>query len=282
MSAQENTEATKAFTAQSAVFDAIYRPSPIVQYKRERVRALLEKYLAKNSRVLELNAGTGEDAIWLAKQGHTVLATDASLGMIAQQKTKIAAENLGAKIDSRALSFLDLETLKGEKFDAIFSNFGGLNCTDKLQKVLRDLPDLLHPGGIVCLTIMPPNCFWEWLWIFTGKFKKAFRRYKKGGTLAHIEGEYFTTFYYKPSFVKNHLPNFTHLKTEALCLAVPPEHHKKIISPSTPTLKSVAGQRGDFNWRLFRFLKWKENAIKSWPVLRNWGDYFVIVLQKPL
>jgi ubiquinone/menaquinone biosynthesis C-methylase UbiE len=265
MKPAENTKATAAFTAQSAVFDAIYKPSPIVQYKRERVWALLQKHLKPSSRVLELNAGTGEDALWLATQGHTVVATDASSGMIAQQKSKVAAENLEAKIESRELSFLELDALKGQKFDAVFSNFGGLNCTDKLEKVLADADALLHPGGMLCLTIMPPNCFWEWAWIFTGKFKKAFRRYQKGGTPAHIEGAYFTTWYYKPSFVKSHLPHYKVLALEALCLAIPPEHHKKII---------------EHRPRLFAFLKWKENAIKSWPILCGWGDYFVIVLQK--
>ena len=274
MNPSENTKATAAFTAQSGVFDAIYQPSPIVQYKRERVQALLKKYLKPNSQVLELNAGTGEDALWLAANGHTVLATDASPGMLTQQKKKFAASSFAGQLQSQACSFLELEKLQGQKFDAVFSNFGGLNCTDKLDKVLADADKLLRPGGIMILTIMPPNCFWEWLWVFVGKFKKAFRRYQKGGAKAHIEGEYFTTWYYKPSFVKSQLPGLNMLALEALCLAVPPEHHKRLISPPAP-------QRGEFKWRLFRFLKWKESIIKSWPLLRGWGDYFVIVLQKP-
>lgn len=257
--------ATDAFTAQSGVFDAIYRPSPIVQYKRERVRHLLKKFLRPASKVLELNAGTGDDALWLAEQGHSVLATDASLGMLALQKQKFAESPNAALLGSRACSFLELAQLKGEKYDAIFSNLGGLNCTDKLGKVLADANKLLNPNGLLILTIMPPNCLWEWFWIFTGKFRKAFRRWKKGGTQAHIEGTYFTTWYYKPSWVKAQLPNYKHHTTEALCLAVPPEHHKHFIA-NRPAL--------------FRFLKWKESAIKTWPLLRGWGDYFVIVLEK--
>ena len=273
MSTNENTKATAAFTAQSSVFDAIYKPSPIVRYKRERVRTLLTKYLKPNSRILELNAGTGEDALWLAEQGYTVLATDVSPGMLAQQQQKFAASRFADNLESRACSFLALEKLGDQQFDAVFSNFGGLNCTDQLDKVLADSANLLKPGGIMLLTIMPPNCFWEWLWVFTGKFGKAFRRWKKGGTQAHIEGEYFTTWYYKASWVRKQLRGFKHLTTEALCLAVPPEHHKRLISPPAP-------QRGEFNWRLFRFLKWKEKIIKTWPLLRGWGDYFVIVLRK--
>jgi ubiquinone/menaquinone biosynthesis C-methylase UbiE len=266
MNTRENHKATEAFTAQSEVFDALYRPSLIVQYKRERVRLLLSRYLTKNSSVLELNAGTGDDAIWLAQQGHTVLATDASAGMIGRQQEKFAASEVSDKLRSRQLSFLDLAELEGEKFDVIFSNFGGLNCTDQLEKVLLDARQLLRPGGIICLTIMPPNCFWEWLSAFRGNFSLAFRRRKKGGTPAHVAGEWFTTYYYTPRFIRQHLQHFEHLTTEALCLAVPPEYLRHRIEKHL--------------W-LLKILQRKEQMIKSWPVLRNWGDYFVMVLRAP-
>ena len=82
-------QASNAFGKQSAVFDKIYADNTIIHYKRERVRAQLSEYLTtKNSFILELNSGTGEDAIWLAQQGHRVHATDISAGMqeILQQK----------------------------------------------------------------------------------------------------------------------------------------------------------------------------------------------------
>lgn len=266
MATHENKAAATAFTKQSFDFDKQYRQSVIVQYMRPRVYTLLRKYLEEKSRILELNSGTAEDAIWLAKHGHRVLATDVSAGMIAQQRKKVDEQNLTDKIESRELSFLDLNRLEDQNFDAVFSNFGGLNCTDKLNVVLRDAAKKVKPGGIFCLVIMPPNCLWEWLSALKGNFKLAFRRWKKGGTTAHIEGEYFTTHYYKPSYIKTCLPGFTHITTEALCLAVPPEylrHHMERFP------------------RIFQFLKWKENRIKSWPVLRNWGDYFIMVLRAP-
>ena len=268
MNGQQNSTipATNAFTAQSGIFDALYRPSPIVQFKRERVQALLKKYLKPKSRILELNAGTGDDALWLAAQGHTVLATDASPGMLSQQQQKFSESPHKAQLQSRACSFLELEHLQKQTFDAVFSNFGGLNCTHQLAKVLADADKLLAPGGVMLLTIMPPNCLWEWFWVFTGNFSKAFRRWRKDGTPAHIEGQWFTTWYYKPSWVKKQCPGLKHLTTEALCLAVPPEHHKRFIEKRP---------------LIFGFLKWKENFIKTWPLLRGWGDYFVIVLQKP-
>ena len=51
--------ADKAFSRQSVVFDKTYAPNEIIQYKRERVRNLINKYLPASSSILELNAGTG-------------------------------------------------------------------------------------------------------------------------------------------------------------------------------------------------------------------------------
>ena len=81
-----------AFTAQSAIFDQLYATNGIVAYKRERVRQFLLKYLNPGSRILELNAGTGDDAIFLAKQGHHVHATDISTGMQARLKEKVSSQ----------------------------------------------------------------------------------------------------------------------------------------------------------------------------------------------
>ncbi|HKC37340.1 MAG TPA: hypothetical protein VKB95_14790, partial [Chitinophagaceae bacterium] len=70
--------AEKAFNKQSAVFDELYSSNLIIQYKRQRVRDHVQQWVRPNSKILELNAGTGDDAIWFAQQNHTVHATDIS------------------------------------------------------------------------------------------------------------------------------------------------------------------------------------------------------------
>ena len=93
-------------------------------------------------------------------------------------------------------------------YDLIFSNFAGLNCTNELDKVLQSFDSLLKPGGIVTLVILPKFCLWEFLLLFKGKFKTAFRRFSGSkGAKAHIEGEYFRCWYYNPSFIRKHLKN---------------------------------------------------------------------------
>ena len=73
--------AATAFSRQSAIFDELYSANEIVQYKRRRVQNHLQQYISPGNFVLELNSGTGQDAVWLAHQGCRIHATDISAGM---------------------------------------------------------------------------------------------------------------------------------------------------------------------------------------------------------
>ena len=260
--------AAKAFNKQSAVFDELYSSNIIIQYKRQRVREHVQRWLPPGSRILELNAGTGDDAIWFARQGHSVHATDISAGMQEKLLWKVKQLKLESEITHELCSFTDLKSLfdKGP-YNMIFSNFAGLNCTGELDKALQSFSSLLKPGGLVTLVILPRFCLWETLLLFRGKFKTAFRRlFSKNGVRAHIEREYFTCWYYNPSYVIHHLKNsFEVLSVEGLCTLVPPSY-----------LENFPVKRpGLFNW-----LKEKENYWKDkWP-WKSIGDYYIISLRK--
>src|ERR1700733_12687757 len=105
-------KAAEAFNKQSPIFDEIYSPNIIIQYKRDRVRTHVEKFLAPQSNILELNAGTGEDAIYFAQQGHYVHATDISEGMQAELKKKRNNAGLENYISTEICSFTQLNNLK--------------------------------------------------------------------------------------------------------------------------------------------------------------------------
>ncbi|MES1226076.1 MAG: hypothetical protein ABUT20_61945, partial [Bacteroidota bacterium] len=91
-------QAAAAFNKQAAVFDCIYGNDTIIQYKRKRVRDHVMQYLLPHSNILELNAGTGEDAIYFAQQGHFMHATDISIGMQEKLISKIQQNKLEHKI----------------------------------------------------------------------------------------------------------------------------------------------------------------------------------------
>ncbi len=257
-----------AFTKQSEIFDQLYSGNTIIKYKRERVREHIQLYLAPQSRILELNAGTGEDAVYFGSQSHKVHATDLSEGMLKELKKKINEKHLEENISTEQCSFTDLENLKDKgPYNYIFSNFAGLNCTDKLDDVLRSLKPLLEPHGYLTMVILPPFCLWETLLLFKGKFKTAFRRFNGGkGVEAHIEGVFFKCWYYKPSFVIENLKNdfdFVHL--EGLCTIVPPSYIENFAEKYP---------------RMFKFLVRLEKKLKTrWP-WKYIGDYYIITFRK--
>lgn len=260
-------QAASAFDEQSVIFDQLYSGNAIVQYKRDRVRQHVQQYLLPHSRILELNAGTGEDAVYFAGKGYRVHATDISTGMQQVLHEKVQAHGLNKVVTTEICSFTELGQLQYRgPFDLIFSNFAGLNCTDRLNEVLLSLPPLLKPGGIITLVILPPFCLWETSLALKGKFKTAFRRSFNKPVKAHVEGHYFQCWYYPPSYITKVLSNsFDLLGLEGLCTIVPPSYMENFAEKHP---------------RLYRWLKKNEDRRKGqWP-WKYIGDYFIITLKK--
>ena len=262
-------KAAEGFTKQSTVFDELYNGDTIIQYKRQRVREHILSYAKKNCSMLELNCGTGEDAIYFAQKGFSVHATDISQGMIGVLKQKIEKSDLDERITIEQCSFTELEKLQGQRFDYVYSNFGGLNCTGELERVLNSFDAIVNLGGVITLVIISKFCLWETLLLFKGKFKTAFRRFfASKGRKAHVEGSFFKCWYYSPSFIKKQLQSkFEVLSVEGLCTIVPPSYIQNFAEKHP-----IA----------FRFLKKREDSLRSkWP-WRSMGDYFIISLRKKI
>lgn len=264
------TGATLAFDRQSVVFDQLYSGNTIIRYKRERVRQHIMPNLSPGSIILELNSGTGEDAAWFAQQGHYVCATDAAPGMQEKLREKMVKLGLTDRVSTRLLSYTMLDQLEEkEKYDLVFSNFAGLNCTAELEKVLQSLFPLLKPGGQVTLVLLPEFCLWETLLLFKGKFRTAFRRFfSSAGRKAKVESIAFTCWYYAPSFVKKIMrKDYDWLSTEGLCTIVPPSY-----------IEGFAEKHP----RLYKYLVKMENRYKQhWP-WRHCGDYYIISFRKKI
>jgi ubiquinone/menaquinone biosynthesis C-methylase UbiE len=260
--------AEAAFTRQSVIFDELYSGNTIVNYKRERVRQQVLEHLAPGSNILELNAGTGEDAVFFARQGFKVHATDISAGMQDELQKKTKKNNLDGLVSTELCPYSQLDQLKNKgPYDLVFSNFAGLNCTDELDKVLASFDALLEPGGMVTLVILPKFCLWETLLLFKGKFKTAFRRFFSArGRSAHIEGTHFKCWYYNPSYILKRLKvNYQLLRIEGLCTIVPPSY-----------IEGFAEKHP----RAYRFLKEKEEKFKARRPWRSIGDYYIISFKK--
>ncbi len=215
----------EAFSRQSLIYDDYEKEHPVLSFMRQEVRLHVMNFLKKGDKILELNSGTGTDAVFFAENGFKVHATDISEGMIFQLKNKAVKHQLTDNISIQRCSFFELDKLNSGSFDYIFSNFGGLNCSPDLMEITKHFPNLLNKNGRVTLVLMPPVCPWELALVFRLHFKTAFRRLKKNGTKSHIEGKYFNTFYYTPGQVLKALgKNFRKIKLQGLASFTPPPY----------------------------------------------------------
>ena len=226
----------EAFNCQSEFFDQYEEQNEILKRMRSVVRMHLLRHLNNGNRILELNAGTGLDAVFLAQKGFCVHAIDLSEGMLKKLETKINLYRLSEKLSFELLSFTELDKLREQTFNHIFSNFGGLNCAENLNEVTKHFNRILKPGGKITLVIMPPVSLWEIALVLKGKFKSAFRRLHKNGTMANIEGIKFKTYYYNLGKLKQALGhNFKLVEVQGLASISPPpyadkfpKHHPKL------------------------------------------------------
>lgn len=216
------SEVNKAFTKQSTIYDKYEEHNKTLAWMRNQVHNAALSFLKKDDIILELNSGTGTDAVFFAKKGFRVLATDLSDGMIEKIELKVNHEKLSGLIDVLQCSYTELNRIQNQKFNFIFSNFGGLNCISDLNLVAKHFPSLLQNHGIVCLIIMPPFCPWEIIQLLKGKIKFALRRFNKSGSLANVEGVNFVTYYFSHRKIISALgPNFNLLKLMSLGVFTP-------------------------------------------------------------
>ena len=251
----------RAFSKQAVHYDADDAANPILTEWRQQVYAHVSRFLSPSSFMLELNAGTGIDAVHFAKQGHRVHAIDIAEGMLAQLLKKSA----GLSVTGQRLSFEELHFLSVDSVDYVFSNFGGLNCTDDLSKVTRYLPHIVKPGGFVTFVIMPPVSLWEWLWVFKGHGKKAFRRLNKNGVRAHLEGEYFQTYYHSLQHIKRAVgQKFKLMECEGLGVFSPPPSKAEFAFKHPTTYKILTNL---------------DKSLRHWAPFNRWADHTIVTFQ---
>lgn len=198
--------------------------------------------------VLELNCGTGEDALYLASKGCKVLATDASSQMLYVARNKIHSSAFAHRIVTRQLDLNHPLSLKGaSKYDLVMSNFGGINCIDplSLNLLLETVASVLNPGGRFIMVVMPKFHLAESLYFLgTLQWRKVFRRLRKRPT-ATLNGKSFPVWYYSPRQISKladkHFDT-VHYQPVGICLAPNSTMKNKYIRKITNFLESRLGR----------------------------------------
>jgi SAM-dependent methyltransferase len=215
------------------------------------------------ARLLDIGCGTGIDAAYFARRGYNVTAIDASPEMVAHTHHRLHSLGLGARVEN--LPVEELDRLGAETYDVIYSNLGPLNCVPDLRAVSRLCAKHLNPNGSLVLSVMARTCPWEILFFsFTGQFDQATRRFPQQMVPVKLENGVVWTRYYSPlDFYKFFQGEFRLISYRALNLFLPP-----------PYLERWYQRAG----ALARPLDWLESQLNSFPVLRNMGDHFLMVL----
>lgn len=255
----------RGFSAKALVYDDYGADHPVILWSRALVRRHLMSLVPPGARVLELAAGTGSDAAFLAERGYHVHATDIAEGMVAESRRKIAAYGLADRMTAQRVSFTELERVTGGPYDLVFSNFGGLNCVPDLTAMTRGLPSVLKPGGFVTMVVMPPVSPWELLHALQGDFKTAFRRLHRGGVMARVASAHFKTYYFRPGQILRALgPGYRRVEQRCLSLFSPPSFMEG-FSRGSP--------------KRFQRLTRLDERLGAWPVLNAAGDYVLLTVQ---
>lgn len=255
----------EAFSRKALVYDEFGRGHLNLERMRSKVRYHLLACLRAGDRILELNAGTGGDAVYLARRGFHVHATDISPGMLAQIEEKVNSEDLQEYLSVQSCSISELENIKKAPFDLIFSNMGGINCIEDPSRVAAGIKGLLMPQGIVVLVVMPPVCLWELVQALRGNVKVASRRLHPRGILANVEGVRFYTYYYSPAqIIKLFGSDFRPLKIQGLSVFTPTADNKHFSSKYS---------------QIYHFLRIIDDRLSDITPFNRMGDFYILTLR---
>lgn len=254
-----------AFDDYASSYDEHFTRSAIGVLQRERVWHELDQQLKPEMDVLEINCGTGEDAVHIARTVTSVLATDISESMIAVAREK------GKDLENLDIKRADLRELPGtlsKRYDLLFSNFGGLNCIspEEIKAFSSDIAPFIKPGGRLVLVPMSRKCAWENIIFIKQKDLRYARRRSPGAIRASIGGNDILTWYYSPSELKKLFSGEFDLQfVRPVGLFVPPSY----MNPW------FASRR-----LLLRMLSWLDILFSRFGALSDYSDHYMIVLKK--
>ncbi|MBL4710027.1 MAG: methyltransferase domain-containing protein [Flavobacteriales bacterium] len=229
-----------SFDSAAKLYDNEFTFSEIGKLQRDRVYFWLNKinFFKKPKRVFEVNCGTGYDAKLFTERGHQVTATDGS------EKMLEVAQKRNPELDIYQRKFIDISIDDNiGKSEAVFSNFGGLNCLSEEQLLcfINETAAQQKVGDLLISVIMPNHCFIADLFHFlTGKFNQIRRRNREEFLEVNVNGESIRTYYHHPATVSKLLySNYKVLLKKPIAIFLPPSYTELFFKRNKWALKGL-------------------------------------------
>ena len=232
---------------------------------REVVISYLLDRVNPGSRILDINCGTGIDAIQLGRHGYEVIGVDISSAMISIAREEITRARISGLVKVEVADYRSLPEF-GQKFDAVLSNFGGINFAMNLRPIFRSVAANLNHKGIFLVNTVNRLCLAEiMIFMLKGKLSKAMRRIIS--RRARIGGRYVELYYHsKRTFISEaNLAGFKLIDSFGLNIFAPP---------------LWANDFFEFHKKFATFLEKIDNKARRIVLIRSLGDFMILVFQK--
>jgi SAM-dependent methyltransferase len=265
----------RAFNKVAADYDAVYSSggNAVMTWLRQESLVLLRDTFPPGGRLLEIGCGSGEEAVHLARDGYTIVATDISPAMVVQTQTKARAAGLADRVTAVALPSGHLDALRPvRRFEGAYASFGSLNCEPDLTLVRDALSRLLQPNTALVCSVIARWCPFEIAWfLLHGRPREGLRRLRRGwqqvpvGGRDGIEVLVSTRYLSVRDVARAFAPTFAVEKVMSLPLLLPPPY----LDPF------YRARRGIFD----RVEHWERRLRSRWP-WRTMGDHIALVLRR--
>ncbi len=237
-------------------YDASLAENPVAIGMRRQLWRHYARVFPRTGRLLDLAAGTGSDALFLAERGARVVALDVSAGMLSELERRAARCGVAVATRLAAAEHLDTLSLEPESFDGALAAFAGLNTIADLPGLSKNLARLLKPGGRVVFHALNAFCLWETLHLVLRGHRP---RPRVGRT--RIGGELVDYWFFQPYQLWRaaFAPEFALCQVYAMSVLVPPAWTRRTgrLTPLVLGLDRLVGQ-----------------------ALRTAGDFFVMDLER--
>jgi len=238
-------------------YDDVFPNKITGQAQRFAVWQEFARIFHSGDHVLELNCGTGIDAVHLAERGIRVTACDISPRMILAARRRAALSNAGHLVDFQTLPTQQIAEL-GDRgyFDGAFSNFSGLNCVGDLSTPARDLGRLLKVGSHLLVCVIGRWVPIEIAWYFAhGQISRPLRRFRS--SQFSRDGRVTVHYHSGAALKRIFAPEFKLRARRGISVVMPTQQFENWAAGSPQAFQRLA--------------RW-DRQIGGLPILRNFGD----------